>query len=273
MTQHDLSVAWASLNGFHHKHGPLLWVTGCTWSTMLLKMVSICAPARKGQMLLEHCGRSFQLEVLVLALRALPPTSPAAVAAVCRDWYDLLKLVVGHPPWPVRIWDLGHSSVYMMGFRMRGLAAVAGRGRMTFRTDDFPTGLDVHAASSYSIEWTKRSGEGEPWQWCGWHQGRVPEGRWIRVSVWIKFVERVPARSADFGIKVQSVVHNDWVNGLGPDKWHYVCVDAKTVLDAASDEILLTFNSVSGPQTVRFAGLVVQVFNLQPGPPELAAGP
>mmetsp|Transcript_12474 Transcript_12474/g.39350 ORF Transcript_12474/g.39350 Transcript_12474/m.39350 type:complete len:237 (-) Transcript_12474:25-735(-) len=231
---------------------------------MLLRGVSTCAPpSRRAE--LEQRSTLCRAEVLLSVLRALPPTSPARVAAVCRDWLGLLEAALGRRPWPVRAWDLEHPGVYMMGFRKRGLPALAGRGKMTFCAGDVPPS----GSASYAIEWARRSGEPDAWQWCGWHRGRLPAGRWIRITVWVKFLERVPPASADFGIRVQGSLHNSWIGDVVPDVWRRVWVVTACVAGAPTDEVLLTFGSVLGPQVARFADLRLEVF----GPAPVAPAP
>jgi len=197
-----------------------------------------------------------QRDIVQHLLALLPPTHPALLATLSRGFLCLLKDLLTQ--WPLGVWDLDHADVFMMGVRKCGMAAVAGRGSMTFCTD-------VPAAHlSHSIQWTKREGEPEGWQWCGWPHQHLPVGKWVRVCVWLKFVQQVPQASADFGIKLGGRVHNGWVQGLGADVWQRVCVVARG--EEAPGHVLLTFDSVPGPQTIKFADLTVEVFNLEPRP-------
>ena len=56
----------------------------------------------------------------------------------------------------------------------------------------------------------------------------MPSGLWIRMSVYIKFVEKVPPRSGNFGFKIQGAIHNAWVDKCKPNEWTYVTASGRS---------------------------------------------
>ena len=109
-------------------------------------------------------------------------------------------------------------------------------------------------------EYRQARGGREPWQWCGWQQP-VPEGLWLRMSVWIHFEGSVPGRSGNFGLKIHGDVRNSWLDDLRADTWRQVCEVAPSRPGGDGNHLLLIFDSAPGPFVARFAGIRAEVYN------------
>ena len=63
-----------------------------------------------------------------------------------------------------------------------------------------------NGASGPVMRWGKGHQGPSGMQWCGW-RFHVSHGHWLRMSCWIKFIDRVPPPSGNFGVKIQGQVH------------------------------------------------------------------
>ena len=108
------------------------------------------------------------------------------------------------------------------------------------------------------ITWKNIKGRPGGMQWLGW-QSRIFADETLRISFWIKFVDRVPKMSWNFGIKVYGALYNDFVHKCVRDKWCYVEETVKCRNSGDGNHVLLIFDSISHLQTVRISKLQVQV--------------
>ena len=95
-------------------------------------------------------------------------------------------------------------------------------------------------------------------QWFGWRNGLFSRQK-LRITFWIKFVDRVPKQSSNFGIKVYGALSNDFVKQCKPNKWCFV--EKTTVCPASGDgnHVLLIFDSINHKQTVRISQAQIQI--------------
>jgi len=116
-----------------------------------------------------------------------------------------------------------------------------------------------NGASGPVMRWGKGHQGPSGMQWCGW-RFHVAHGHWLRMSCWIKFVDRIPPPSGNFGVKIQGQVDNSWVRECQPDVWKYISVVKPSNPGGDDNHHLLIFDSIHGPQEVRFAALTLEVF-------------
>jgi len=121
-----------------------------------------------------------------------------------------------------------------------------------------------NGASGPVMRWGKGHQGPSGMQWCGW-RFHVSHGHWLRMSCWIKFIDRVPPPSGNFGVKIQGQVDNGWVRECQPNVWKYISVVKPSNPGGDGDHHLLIFDSIHGPQEVRFAALTLEDFG--PGVP------
>lgn len=95
-------------------------------------------------------------------------------------------------------------------------------------------------------------------QWFGW-KNSLFSGKKLRITFWIKFVDRVPKQSGNFGIKVYGALFNDFVKQCQPNKWCFV--EKTTVCPASGDgnHVLLIFDSINHKQTIRISQVQIQI--------------
>ena len=115
-----------------------------------------------------------------------------------------------------------------------------------------------NASNPYSIEYSSKAKADEPWQWCGWRV-HAPPSWWVRMSCWIKFIDKVPAPSYNFGLKLHGYVCNDWVSECKADQWHFVSATGRCTGGDGS-HVILIFDSIAHPVTVRFTDLHYELF-------------
>jgi len=83
----------------------------------------------------------------------------------------------------------------------------------------------------------------------------------VRVSCWIKFIDKVPSKSYWFGFDFdEGKRHNDWVDQCKPDEWTWVSSVAKL----GTSDIAVIFNTVEGPQTIRMSKFSIEMFDEKP---------
>ena len=124
---------------------------------------------------------------------------------------------------------------------LKGLAALDGKIGQVFR-------------------YSKGVAKSLPFQWCGWSH-RVPGGKWVRMSMWIRFIDTVPALSSNFGFKIHGSVQNKWLrmNNLRPNEWNFVSAIAPGC-NRDGSHLLLIFDSIAQRQVADFAGLKCEIF-------------
>lgn len=103
------------------------------------------------------------------------------------------------------------------------------------------------------------------YSWRGFVE-QTHHDQWVRMSAWVYFEERVPARTSSFGFKIQGTLHNEWVASVRPNTWTLVCAICKSRPGYDGDRHVLIFDSVVGPQRVRFTKLKFELFEQQPPP-------
>jgi len=118
-------------------------------------------------------------------------------------------------------------------------------------SQDVPPGCGL----TRSMEYVKDFRGGRGGQWYGW---QVASGSRFKLTCWIKFLERVPPPSGNFGLKIHGRVDNSWLARAVPDKWTKISTEGACTHGDAN-WILLIFDSVQEPQTVRFSGLAVEI--------------
>ena len=123
---------------------------------------------------------------------------------------------------------------------------------------DCPTGVFSPNPKRVCMEYTSTASHQEPWQWCGWRV-HCPKTWWMRVSCWIKFIDAVPPPSGNFGLKLHGAVCNDWVRGCRADEWHFVSA-TRRCSGGDGNHVLLIFDSITQPVTVRFTDLRYELF-------------
>jgi hypothetical protein len=107
------------------------------------------------------------------------------------------------------------------------------------------------------ITWQNFQGKPGPWQWLGWQSTKFA-GKKLRISFWMKFVRRVPARSGNFGLKVYGLLINDFVRVCRADKWCYVERTVVCPLRGDYNHVLLIFDSINHKQMVRISQFKVK---------------
>ena len=81
----------------------------------------------------------------------------------------------------------------------------------------------------------------------------------MRIEFWIKFIERIPPTTSDFGLKVFDEFYNDWLEDCKSNEWYHFSKGIQTSDSGKEYSILLTFNSVFAKQVVRIADFQVTV--------------
>jgi len=149
--------------------------------------------------------------------------------------------------------------IKVMG-RYGGFPQNVGVGRMQvgdvvdnkFRSDEIITWNNTH----------KFMGKGGPYQWLGWQSTKFAR-QTLRVSFWVKFVERVPVPSSNFGISLYGEVFNDWMldEKIESDQWHYVEQNLKCGLSGDFNHVVLKFDSIPHEQVVRISQLRLDILS------------
>jgi hypothetical protein len=67
------------------------------------------------------------------------------------------------------------------------------------------------------------------------------------MSGWIKFHEKVPAGTNNFGWKIMGQVRNDWLDTCEPNEWHYISEVAPVVPGGDGNHVIFIFDSMVGP--------------------------
>ena len=109
------------------------------------------------------------------------------------------------------------------------------------------------------ITWENTHGKSGPWQWLGW-QSEIFANETLRISFWIKFVDRVPDRSNNFGIEVcGGVKYNEFVDKCKANIWYYVEKEVKCGSSGGDENVRLWFNSISHTQKIHLSMLQVDI--------------
>ena len=108
------------------------------------------------------------------------------------------------------------------------------------------------------ITYENTAGRSNAYQWIGW-QDRMFANQNLRISFWIKFEGRVPARGSNFGMKVYGRVYNEWVSKCKPNKWCWVQMEKLCANSGDGDHVILIFDSISHRQVVRISQLKVEI--------------
>ena len=117
---------------------------------------------------------------------------------------------------------------------------------------------DDRIAANEIITWENTAGKSGSMQWFGW-QSNTFSRQTLRITFWIKFGDRVPTPSRNFGIKVYGALFNDFVRRCQSNKWFFV--EKTTVCAASGDDyhMLLIFDSISHKQTIRISQVQLQI--------------
>eukprot|EP00931_Biecheleriopsis_adriatica_P107657 TRINITY_DN8197_c0_g1_i1.p1 TRINITY_DN8197_c0_g1~~TRINITY_DN8197_c0_g1_i1.p1 ORF type:complete len:725 (+),score=131.97 TRINITY_DN8197_c0_g1_i1:173-2347(+) len=126
---------------------------------------------------------------------------------------------------------------------------------------DIPSDVSL----SFAAEWVRPAGESgqKPGQWCGWNLP-IPAGKFIELSAYIKFVDKVPEASFNMGLSPQGQLDHSWLNQCTPDEWCFVKTVRPSKPGGDGNWNLLKFDSVDGPQTVRVADVTMKVYDHNP---------
>jgi len=117
---------------------------------------------------------------------------------------------------------------------------------------------------------SKEEGKQQDGQWCGWRRA-FPKTEMLRVSFQVLFVGSVPPPSANLGVKLHGQLHNGWLADCRPDEWCDVSVEGPPQLDKDGNLILLIFDTMGGPRTVKVRELKCESFDLREQPRALVA--
>lgn len=128
-------------------------------------------------------------------------------------------------------------------------------------------------SSTRSIKFTKSSQDGQvDYCWFG-QRVTVCKGDHITFSVWIKFIDTVPPKSSNFGLKHHGdpdhsavgdpPIFNDFVDGASANEWMHV---TKTWISDYSfnDNLLLIFDTVPAGQEIHFTDMSIYKVSSQP---------
>ena len=84
----------------------------------------------------------------------------------------------------------------------------------------------------------------------------------VVLRFWIKFVQRVPKPSEEFGIEVDGVVYNEFVeNCTAPNLWYHVEKTVQCSVKRDLHSVMLTFASVPHRQTVRISQMKLEILD------------
>ena len=78
-------------------------------------------------------------------------------------------------------------------------------------------------------------------------------------GTWIRFIDKVPPPSSNFGLKIHGSIQNEWVRELRPNEWGFVSAIAPGS-NRDGSHLLLIFDSIAEKQEVEFAGLKCDIF-------------
>mmetsp|Transcript_14503 Transcript_14503/g.41538 ORF Transcript_14503/g.41538 Transcript_14503/m.41538 type:complete len:264 (+) Transcript_14503:222-1013(+) len=120
---------------------------------------------------------------------------------------------------------------------------------------DVPDGCNL----ALSMEYIKTTKGRQGMQWYGWQVDRP--GVLFRVSCQIKFLEKVPPPSNNFGLKIHGKTDNSWLTHVVPGKWAHISSSGAST-HGDRNWILLIFDSIEEPQTVRFTDLKLEVLDV-----------
>jgi len=114
----------------------------------------------------------------------------------------------------------------------------------------------------------RQNGLNQEINYAGWWDLNVAAGNWIRLSTWIKFGDTVPRRSLNFGLMIDGVVYNEWMEECQPNEWCYASAVGPQVKVPGSKGTwkMLSFGTESGPSRILFNGLHAEVFDKEPAP-------
>ena len=84
------------------------------------------------------------------------------------------------------------------------------------------------------------------------------------MNAWVKFIDKVPSQSSNFGFKIQGNVINDWVKDVQPNIWAKISCVGKAQPDQDSNHVLFIFDTVEGHQKVRLSQLELELFGEEP---------
>ena len=102
------------------------------------------------------------------------------------------------------------------------------------------------------ITFENKNNRGASNQWLGFSD-RIFANEWLKIEFWIKFVDIIPPKSGNFGIKVYGILHNDWVDDCTVNDWCEVSLEIQNRNSGDGDHVLLIFDSVTQKHTVRIA--------------------
>uniref|UniRef100_A0A7S2CF65 Uncharacterized protein n=1 Tax=Octactis speculum TaxID=3111310 RepID=A0A7S2CF65_9STRA len=146
---------------------------------------------------------------------------------------------------------------------------IAKNGGAAKYTDDTPAHLP---SGTRSIRYMKARRDNQvKWQFFG---NAVPliKGQSVEMSCWIKFIDRVPPPSINFGFKhhlPKVTVDCSWLSTLTANQWARVSTTYEAT-ETCMDFLLLIFDSLPQGQVVVFTDLQFVVSSLPPKVPPLA---
>ena len=104
--------------------------------------------------------------------------------------------------------------------------------------------------------WENLAGKGGHHQWLGFKSSHFAN-KILHIVAHIKFEERIPPASSNFGLKVCGKVHNDFLKRCQPDSWCLIKEDVACKKGGDSYVILIFNTVVRKGQKVKIYGMKV----------------
>ena len=117
---------------------------------------------------------------------------------------------------------------------------------------------DHNFSSEDIITWQNVAGKNGKLQILGYYHSKFVHTV-ISIMFWINFLQKVPRRRHNLGVRANGETHNDWISNCKPDEWFRVEIEEQ---NGNYKHISIMFNGIDQIQTVRIAEFKVSVLGM-----------
>lgn len=147
--------------------------------------------------------------------------------------------------------DRTNSRIVTMGSYIPITSNKIGRFSIGYGNDNLFKSSDIAV-------YENTAGKSGVFQWLGWITGAFTN-QVIKVSVWLKFIDHVPKKSSNFGIKIYNQLFNEFVDTCRPNVWCKASAVAKYPPFGDQGAIIVIFDSINHTQKVLITQLKLEV--------------